>query len=109
MSIYVELLLIAVVVVYIVGLSGWTDTWLGWLSKILHGRVRELRPFSCTQCMVWWSCLGWCIYRHAFTLPLIAYSGGLAFFSLTLENVCISIREATLVIVAAFNAWIAKD
>ena len=100
MSIYIELLFITAIVVYIVGLSGWTDTWLGWLSaftKLMgRGPVRELRPFSCPQCMVWWCCLAWLLYQGAFTLPLIAYSAGLAFFSNTIQNLCISIREALL-------------
>lgn len=109
MSIYVELLLVAVVTVYIVGLSGWTQTWLGWLSKWAGGPVRSLRPFSCSQCMTWWCCLAWCLYRGQFTLPLVAYSAGLAFYSLTLENVCISIREGLLQLLARVNEWIVKD
>lgn len=113
MSIYIELLLVALVVDYIVGLSGWTDTWLGWLSKFTakhgYGPVRELRPFSCPQCMTWWCCLAWCILQGEFTLPLVAYSAGLAFFSVTLENVCISIREATLELVDLVNRWMRRD
>ena len=52
MSTYFELLLVAAIVVYIVDLSGFTQTWLGWLSKLLKGPVRQLRPFSCGQCMI---------------------------------------------------------
>lgn len=103
-SIYAELPLVAAVVVYVVGLSGWTETWLGWLSRFTarhgYGPVRSLRPFSCAQCMTWWCCLGWCIWRGALSLPLAAYSAGLAFFSITIENVLIFIREATLAAVS---------
>lgn len=113
MSIYLELLLVAVVVVYVVSLSGWTDTWLGWLSKFTarhgYGPVRELKPFSCAQCMTWWCCLLWCLIRGRFSLPLVAYSAGLAFFSLTLENVSIFIRDGLLKLVALLERWTSKD
>lgn len=113
MSIYLELPLLAVVVVYIVSLSGWTDTWLGWLSRFTarhgYGPVRSLRPFSCSQCMTWWCSLAWCLVRGQFTLPLVAYCALLAFNSLTLENLCISIREGLLKALRTFDEWIAKD
>lgn len=113
MSIYLELPLLAVVVVYIVSLSGWTDTWLGWLSRFTarhgYGPVRSLRPFSCSQCMTWWCCLAWCLVRGQFTLPLIAYCALLAFNSLTLQNLCISIREGLLKVLRIFDEWIARD
>ena len=55
MSIYFDLLLVTAIVVYIVALSGFTQTWLGWLSKFTarygYGPVHQLRPFSCPQCM----------------------------------------------------------
>lgn len=109
MNIYVELLLVALIVTYIVALSGWTETWLGWLGKLLKGPVRSFRPFSCAQCMTWWCCLAWCLVRHRLELPLVAASAGLAFFSLTLENVCISIREGLLKLLDLFNRWITRD
>ena len=113
MSIYLELLFLAVIVVYIVSLSGWTDTWLGWLSRFTarhgYGPVRSLRPFSCSQCMTWWCCLAWCLVRGQFTLPLVAYCALLAFNSLTLQNLCISIREGLLKVLRIFDEWIARD
>lgn len=113
MNIYIELLLVTLVVIFIVDLSGWTDTWLGWLSKFTtkygRGPVRELRPFSCSLCMTWWCCLAWLIIKGQFTLPLVAYSAGLATFSNTIQNLCISIREGMLELIALVNRWIAKD
>lgn len=104
MNIYFELLLVAAVVSYVVALSGFTQTWLGWLSKLLKGPVRSLRPFSCSQCMTWWCCLAWCLFRGQLSLPLVAYSAGLAFFSMTLENFLIFLREALLWCLGKLNA-----
>ena len=109
MNIYVELLLVALIVTYIVALSGWTETWLGWLGKLLKGPVRSFRPFSCAQCMTWWCCLAWLLIKGQFSLPLVAYSAGLATFSNTIENLCISIREGLLELIALVNRWIMRD
>ena len=98
MSIYLQLLLVAAVVVYIVDLSGFTDTLLGWASKFTarwgYPPVHSLRPFTCSLCMVWWSCLLWCILRNSFTLPTIAYCAALAGLSKTLAKVFIFITES---------------
>lgn len=110
MSIYFELLLVAAVVTYIVALSGFTQSWLGWLSKLLHGTVRQFRPFSCAQCMTWWCCLAWALFRGQFSLPTVAASAGFAFFSITLENVLIFIREGLLWLIGKLNAlWMQND
>ena len=103
MSIYLELLLVAAIVTYIVGLSGFTDTWLGWLSKALKGPVTRLRPFSCAQCMTWWCCLSWCAIRGDFTLATVAASAGFAFFSITIEQILLFIREALLRLIDKCN------
>lgn len=113
MSIYIELLLVAVVVIFIVDISGWTDTWLGWLSKFTtkygRGPVRDLPPFTCSLCMTWWCCLAWLLIRGQFTLPLVAYSAGLATFSNTIQNLCISIREVLNRLLLLVERWIMKD
>lgn len=109
MSIYIELLLVAVTVIYIVDLSGWTDTWLGWLSRFTTRRgfppVRQLRPFSCSQCMVWWCCLAWAIIRHHLSLPTVAAAAGFAFFSLTINQFLLFIRESIMHVLMLFERW----
>ena len=110
MNIYLELLLVAVVVVYIVALSGWTQTWLGWLSKALHRAVKGFRPFSCAQCMTWWCCLLWALIRGKLSLPVVAASAGLAFYSITLENILIFLQKGTLWCIRKLNKlWTQED
>ena len=114
MNIYLELLLLTCVVVYIVDLSGWTETWLGWLSRWTRkhgaGPVRSLKPFSCSQCMTWWCGLLWCILFDQLDIVLVAYCAALAFFSITVENVLIFSRECILWLLSKLNGlWIPKD
>ncbi len=112
MSIYIELLLVAAVVVFIVDLSGWTDTWLGWLSRFTTRRgyppVRQLQPFSCSLCMSWWTGIAWAIYCGQLTLPVLAYIAGLSFFSITLRELFILIREVSTTALAKLNRWITE-
>lgn len=110
MSIYVSILLLWAVVVFIVDLSGWTQTWLGWLSRFTtrHGYppVKELRPFSCSLCMTWWICLLYAYLRNSFTLPVVAYIAGLSFLSITLRELFIFIRETLTNAIANLNKWL---
>jgi len=113
MSIYFEMLLLALVSVYVVDLSGWTQTWLGWLSRFTrrhgYGDVKQLRPFSCSQCTTWWLCLGWAAYRGDFTLATVAASAGYAFLSRTLCEMLVFIREALTGLVITLERWTQRD
>lgn len=99
MNIYAELLLVAVVVVYVVDVSGATETLLGLLSRFTrrygYPPVRSFRPFTCSLCMVWWCCLLWALIRSQLTLPTVAASALLSNLSKTLCGIFIFIREST--------------
>ena len=113
MNIYIDMLLTTAIVVYIVDLSGWTDTWLGWLSRFTqkhgYGRVSQLRPFTCGQCMTWWCCLALALIRGELTLATTAAAAGYAFLSRTIGSLMILIREGIQVLLATFDRWIHRD
>lgn len=94
MNIYAELALVAVVVVFIVDLSGFTGSWRGFLARVLGVReLRPLRPFDCSLCMTWWCCLGWAALRGSLSLPTVAASALLAFLSGPLGQIMVLINE----------------
>lgn len=99
MQIYIDLLCIAAAVVFIVDVSGWTDTLLGALSKFTKkhgaGPVRSFKPLTCSLCMTWWCCLAYALLTRTFSLPVLAYIAGLATLSKTIYGVFIFIRELT--------------
>lgn len=97
MNIYIDLILIASVVAYIVDLSGFTDSWRSALTRALgvHA-LRPLKPFDCGQCMVFWTTLAWTISRGALCPALLAYCAALAFFEIVLANLLDTIREGLI-------------
>ena len=110
MNIYIDLLLIWAVVVYVVDLSGFTDFWLGRLTRFTTRRglpaVHSLRPFSCSLCMTWWCCILYALVRGEFTLTVLAYSAALSFLSITLSELFIFIRETFTNGIAKLNKWL---
>lgn len=110
MSIYIQLLLLTCIVVYVVDLSGFTQTWLGWLSKFTarfgYPPVKELRPFSCSLCLAWWIGILYAYLRNNFTLPVIAYTAGLSFLTITIREAFIFLRESLTNAIAKVNKWL---
>ncbi len=99
MSIYIDLLLVAVVTIYIVDLSGFTDAWRGALARMMRipeSNLRPLKPFDCSLCMTWWVCLIYSAVVRQFTLPVIAYSALLSFLSVPIGQAILFIREWAL-------------
>ena len=101
MNPYTDILFLTLVVVFVVDRSGWTDAWLGWLSRWLGRTVRSVKPFSCALCMTWWSGVVYLIATGRFCLPLLAYVAALAFLSFPISQFLIFLKEMLL-------KWIGK-
>lgn len=94
MKIYIDLLMVAVITIYIVDLSGFTQTWRGWLARFLRIReLRSLKPFDCGLCMTWWVCLIYAVAVGEFSLFTVAWSALLSFLSIPIGQVFIFIKE----------------
>jgi len=94
--IYAELAAVAVIVVYIVGVSGFTTAWRSAVAKIVGLRehqLRPLRPFDCATCMTWWCCLAWAAIRHDLTLWTVAASAALSLLSIPIQDFLLLVRE----------------
>lgn len=93
-TIYIELLLAALVTIYIVDISGFTDSWRGWVSRMLGvARLRPLPPFDCGKCMAWWVCLIYALCTGHLNILTIAYSALLSHLSIPIGQAMIFIRE----------------
>lgn len=92
--IYIDLIWVALITIYIVDLSGFTESWREGLARMLHVKtLRPLKPFDCGQCMTWWVCLAFLLMSAKLTLPLVAFSALLSFLSVPLGQILLLIRE----------------
>lgn len=106
MSIYIDLLLIAAITIYIVDLSGFTESWRGALKNLLKAReLKRLRPFDCGQCMTWWVGIIYSLSVGEFALPVLAYIAALSFLSLPIGQLCIFIREGMTFLLNKMMQW----
>jgi hypothetical protein len=95
MSIYLQQAILAAVVVFIVDLSGFTDSWRDALARALRIRnLRPLKPFDCSLCMTWWTCLIYPICTGDFSLLTLANAAALALLSQPLSAVMLFIVES---------------
>lgn len=92
--IYTDLILVTLIVVYIVDLSGFTDSWLLALSNYKGHKVSQFKPFSCSQCMTWWVGIAYALCAGAFSLPVLAYIALLAWLAAPVAQLMNVIKDA---------------
>ena len=99
MNAIIDLILVALVTIYIVDLSGFTETWLSFLSYYKGRKITELKPFSCSLCMVWWVCLIYAAIVGNLTIPVVALIALISFLSIPCGQLLMLIREAILKVI----------
>ena len=99
MKTYIDMLMVAMITIYVVDLSGFTDTWLKFLSAYKGRKITELKPFSCSLCMVWWVCLAYLVTTSQLTLSLVAFTALLSFLSIPMGQILVMLREVMLHII----------
>lgn len=96
MKTIIDILLVASVTIYIVDLSGFTDSWrsaLARLLKISESALRPIKPFDCGKCMTWWVCLIYIICVGKVTLAYIAFIAFLSHMSQPIGQLLVLLRE----------------
>ena len=91
--------MVSVITIYIVDLSGFTDTWLNILSNYRGRKITGLKPFSCSLCMVWWVCLIFSLVTGECSIPVVAFIALLSFLSVPLGQLLMLIREVFLKVI----------
>lgn len=99
MKAIIDLILVALVTIYIVDLSGFTQTWLSFLSHYKGRKITELKPFSCSLCMVWWVCLIYAAIVGNLTIPVVALIAFLSLLSVPCGQLLMLIREIFLKVI----------
>lgn len=83
---YLNILLLAIVTIFIVDISGIIETLKDYLGKWLKIIVGRLRPLDCSLCMTFWVCLIYAICVGAFSIPMLAYISLLSFLSMRIGD-----------------------
>ena len=99
MKAIIDIILVALVTIYIVDLSGFTETLLKVISAYKGRKITELKPFSCSLCMVWWVCLIYAVIVGNLTIPVVALIALLSLLSVPSAQLLILIREAFLKVI----------
>ena len=99
-----DILLIAVIIVVIIDISGFSDSLKSGLKRLLtKGRMSDpyysLKPFDCSFCMTWWTGLIWLLVIHNVTLWMLAYLLLICVMTPVIKDVIILIRETMLKII----------
>lgn len=96
MKIYIELLLVALIAIYIVDISGFTQSWRNLVARKLGVKetdLRDLPPFDCGKCMSWWVCLIYALCVGHFNLYTVAFSAAMSLLSVPIGQGMIFTRE----------------
>ena len=99
MKAIIDIILVALVTIYIVDLSGFTETLLKVISAYKGRKITELKPFSCSLCMVWWVCLIYAAIAGILTLPVVALIALLSLLSVPFGQLLMLIRESFLKVI----------
>ena len=99
MKAIIDIILVALVTIYIVDLSGFTETLLKVISAYKGRKITELKPFSCSLCMVWWVCLIFSLVSGKCSIPVVAFIALLSFLSTPLGQLLLLIREIFLKVI----------
>lgn len=91
---YLNLLLLAFIVVFVVDISGMVDTLKGLIGRWLGVKLERLKPFDCSLCMIWWCGLGYVLAVGRFSLVSVAYVALLSSFSIQIGGILQAARGA---------------
>ena len=94
MGFYIELTLVALVTIYCVDISGFTQSWRDALARKLKvARHKPLPPFDCGKCMTWWVCNIYALCTGHLSMVTIALAALFSLLSIPLGQAMIFIRE----------------
>lgn len=105
MNTITDMLMLTIAIVFVVDLSGFTDTWKKWLADFIGKDVKQLKPlkpFSCSLCMVHHTLVIWLLCTGQFSLAYWAFACVLAAFSSQIGQFINLIRYAVETAINSF-------
>lgn len=98
--IWINLLLITAILVFIIDLSGFTQSIQHLLKKWLKtNKEIVIKPFMCSLCMTFWTGIIYTIAINAFTIPMLAYIALLSFMTPVIRDILKLIQDFIIAII----------
>ena len=102
---FIDLLFIAIIITFIIDLSGFIDSIKPIIWKILFPKIKynpnwRIKPFDCSLCSTFWIGIIYLLFT-SFTLKGFLYVILLAWFTPTIKDLLIALKEL-------FQKWIGK-
>lgn len=88
-----ELMMIAIIICFVIDISGIIESIEWYLGKWLGGKVIIPKPFSCSLCMCFWMGLLWLLIQSQFTLFNVMVVCLIAAFSEQITNAIIILKQ----------------
>jgi hypothetical protein len=100
MKIMLELFIIAVIIVFIIDLSGALDSfkhsiWKRLFKGIPYKEDWRLKPLDCSLCMTWWIGLIYILITSQFSILMVGYIALLAFMTPIIKDIMILLKDAS--------------
>lgn len=104
----IDLILIQLIIVFIIDLSGAAESFKLFISKILtKGKIQttnfDLKPFTCSLCMTWWTGLIYLLICHSFIIPYIALVALLSYLTPLSSSILLLIKDLAIFLVNKLN------
>ena len=88
-----ELMMIAIIICFVIDISGIIESIEWYLGKWLGGKVIIPKPFSCSLCMCFWMGLLWLLIQSQFTLFNVMVVCLIAAFSEQITNAILILKQ----------------
>lgn len=98
--ILIDLLLISIILVFIIDLSGFTQSVQHGLKRFLKtNKDIVIKPFMCSLCMTFWTGIIYALIMHSFTIPILAFITLLAFMTPVIRDILKLIQDFIIAII----------
>lgn len=107
----IDLLILAAVVVFVVDLSGFSDTLLGLANRLARPRgweFQSLKPFTCSLCATWWLGLLYLAATHHLTLQGVGMVALVSLLTTPMANAEALVKESLLAVLELIYKLIGK-
>lgn len=107
---FIDLILIQIIVVLIVDISGFIDSFKSFISKTLtKGHIESsnysLKPFDCGFCMNWWVGLIYLIITNQLSLEYITFILILSFLTTSTKEILLYIKDLISYLINRLYEW----